>query len=192
MSDQQWFNILTVCTGNICRSPAVEKMLQSGLDAIAPNTFRVNSAGTRALVGLPIESSVASTLQTMAIETSEFSAKQITTELIAEQDLILALTREHRSEIVNIAPSALRKTYTLRELARILPNIKREDKLESIARWTTAVHQSRRLRTANAVDARMDDVVDPYYKDAAVHAQMFDEIHPAVTALLNFERNTVR
>jgi protein-tyrosine phosphatase len=192
MSNQQLFNILMVCTGNICRSPAAERLLQSRLDGVAPNIFRVDSAGTRALVGLPIEINVASRLQTMGIETSGFSAKQITPELIAEQDLILALTREHRSEIVTLAPSALRKTYTLRELARILPNIKREDQESSKTRWTTAVHQSRRLKTANLIDARMDDVVDPYRKDASVHAQMFDEINPAITTLLDFERDGVR
>src|SRR5690606_12746543 len=41
-------NILTVCTGNICRSPLAEAVLASRL---ADLDLRVHSAGTQALVG---------------------------------------------------------------------------------------------------------------------------------------------
>lgn len=40
--------ILTVCTGNICRSPLAAELLASRLD---PQNFIVESAGTSALVG---------------------------------------------------------------------------------------------------------------------------------------------
>ena len=43
------FSILTVCTGNVCRSPAVERLLASKLGP----TVSVASAGTHALVGHP-------------------------------------------------------------------------------------------------------------------------------------------
>ena len=47
--------ILTVCTGNICRSPVAERLLQAGLDQVLPGGFEVPSAGTRAMVGDPIQ-----------------------------------------------------------------------------------------------------------------------------------------
>ena len=40
------FEILTVCTGNICRSPLAEQLLRTRLAPLAP---RVHSAGTRGL-----------------------------------------------------------------------------------------------------------------------------------------------
>ncbi|MEO8284563.1 MAG: hypothetical protein ABI568_14370, partial [Pseudarthrobacter sp.] len=47
--------ILTVCTGNICRSPVAERLLQAGLEQVKPGAFRVRSAGTRAMVGDPVQ-----------------------------------------------------------------------------------------------------------------------------------------
>ncbi|WP_446740540.1 arsenate reductase/protein-tyrosine-phosphatase family protein [Ornithinimicrobium sp. CNJ-824] len=45
--------ILVVCTGNVCRSPLVERLLQQGLDERwGPGAFEVRSAGTGALVDI--------------------------------------------------------------------------------------------------------------------------------------------
>mgnify|MGYP002738687724 CR=1 FL=1 len=44
------YRILTVCTGNVCRSPAAERLLEHTLNP----SVTVRSAGTRALVGEPI------------------------------------------------------------------------------------------------------------------------------------------
>ena len=46
-------NILIVCTGNICRSPLAEKLLQSRLTAAGIPAI-VTSAGTRAMVDHPM------------------------------------------------------------------------------------------------------------------------------------------
>ena len=43
------FTIITVCTGNVCRSPLAEHLLQLELDGIP--SIRVESAGTHALAG---------------------------------------------------------------------------------------------------------------------------------------------
>ncbi len=44
------FKILTVCTGNICRSPLAEGLLRKVLRGLP---VEVSSAGTGALVGVP-------------------------------------------------------------------------------------------------------------------------------------------
>ncbi|WP_170144128.1 hypothetical protein [Calidifontibacter indicus] len=49
MSDAR---ILVVCTGNICRSPYIERVLATQL---AGRGYTVESAGTRALVDYPME-----------------------------------------------------------------------------------------------------------------------------------------
>ena len=58
---EEAFSILTVCTGNICRSPAVERLLTRKLGP----TVSVSSAGTHALVGHPIAEPMASLLRNM-------------------------------------------------------------------------------------------------------------------------------
>ncbi|HSP60467.1 MAG TPA: low molecular weight phosphatase family protein, partial [Ornithinimicrobium sp.] len=48
--------ILVVCTGNVCRSPLVERLLQDGLDERwGTGRFVVRSAGTGALVDHPMD-----------------------------------------------------------------------------------------------------------------------------------------
>ncbi len=47
--------LLTVCTGNVCRSPYAAALLGAGLDWARPGAFRVASAGTPALVGRPVD-----------------------------------------------------------------------------------------------------------------------------------------
>ena len=42
--------ILTVCTGNVCRSPMAAVELDHGLNEISPGGFEVTSAGMHALV----------------------------------------------------------------------------------------------------------------------------------------------
>ena len=47
--------VLTVCTGNICRSPFIERALQAELDrSWGPGVVEVTSAGTGAMVGEPM------------------------------------------------------------------------------------------------------------------------------------------
>jgi len=58
------FSILTVCTGNVCRSPAVERLLSTELGP----TVQVSSAGTHALVGHPISQPMAALLTASGIE----------------------------------------------------------------------------------------------------------------------------
>ena len=60
------FSILTVCTGNVCRSPAVERLLASKLGP----TVSVASAGTHALVGHPISEPMAVLLQNSGVQES--------------------------------------------------------------------------------------------------------------------------
>ena len=59
LMSQEPFSILVVCTGNVCRSPAAERLLASKLGS----TVQVASAGTHALVGQPISEPMAALLR---------------------------------------------------------------------------------------------------------------------------------
>lgn len=187
MSGDAPFRILTVCTGNICRSPMAERLLQSGLDALAPGQFHISSAGVGALVGEPIDARVAGFVRVFGGDSEGFAARQLTPEILAGQDLVLALTREHRGHVVQMAPAFLRKAFTLRELARVLPGIQGDPDLHPSERWRDALRRALRARTANNVDPAQDDVVDPYRRKDEVYQQMVRELAPAVEALVEWE-----
>ncbi|UWX97991.1 low molecular weight phosphatase family protein [Arthrobacter zhaoxinii] len=182
------FRILAVCTGNICRSPMAERLLQAGLDRVAPGEFEVSSAGTGALIGSGIEPHVAGFVNIFGGNSADFSSRQLTPEILQDQDLVLALTRAHRSRIVELAPGLLRRTFTLRELARLLPLVDADPAVGAADRWQAAVAGALRMRSAHPVSPEEDDVVDPYRRSDAVYQQMVRQLAPAVDALLAWER----
>jgi protein-tyrosine phosphatase len=178
--------VLAVCTGNVCRSPAVERLLRQ---AFGPGSgIRVVSAGTGALVGEPIHPPMAALLREAGADAEDFAARGLTEDLVRRGDLVLALTREHRGDVVELAPAAVRRTFTLRELARLAERVD-PGALDAAAGpgATPAARLAALLPLAaaqrSAVPAEQDDVVDPYRQDAAVYRRSFDQITPAVAAI---------
>ena len=112
-------SILAVCTANICRSPAVERLLRAGLD----DSVQVGSAGVRALVGEPIDPPVAGYLTAAGASVAGFAARQVTPTLLNEADLVLTLTKAHRAQVLQLAPAVVRRAYTLLEFTRVLQSL---------------------------------------------------------------------
>lgn len=112
--------VLMVCTGNIGRSPMMERIMKRSLEGrgVAP-VFDVTSAGTWGQQGHEMEPGALLALTELGIDASGFSASPLTDDAVASADLVLVATREHRSEVVNLVPSAVRRTFTVHELARI-------------------------------------------------------------------------
>ncbi|WP_247828503.1 low molecular weight phosphatase family protein [Arthrobacter antioxidans] len=176
------FRILAVCTGNICRSPMTERLLQAGLDERYPGQFVVESAGTGALAGNPIDPQIAGLVRRFGGTADNFSARQLTPEILREVDLVLALTRAHRSRVVETVPAMLRKTFTLREFARILPHLTLDEALPPADRWRAALPRALRARASHTAP-ELDDVVDPYRRSDEVYRQMVAQIIPPLRTL---------
>lgn len=181
------FRILAVCTGNICRSPMVERLLQSSFATIAPGEFELSSAGTGALVGAPIDAQVAGLVRVFNGNPEGFRARQLSEGILSNQDLILTLTREHRSRAIEMSPSLLRKTFTLREFARVLATVDGDQSLDGPRRWRALLPKVVRARSAHPSDPSHDDVVDPYRRPDEVYQQMVRELVPSVQSIVAWE-----
>jgi protein-tyrosine phosphatase len=177
------FSILAVCTGNVCRSPAVERLLGARLGP----TVSVRSAGTHALVGHPISEPMAELLVRSGIEeTQPFEARRLSEKYLKEADLVLPLTRAQRGLVVELWPGAVRRTFTLREFARLLSQVD----LSSLPagppaerlRAAIPMVAAQRRRIWNSTD---DDVVDPFRLMAQVYTQSFREITMAVDTIVD-------
>lgn len=167
--------ILTVCTGNICRSPYMERVLAHEL---APLGVEVRSAGTGALAGRPIDPGSAALLEARGIDTSGYAARQLTVEMVEQADLVLTATREHRRLVVQEAPSALRRVFAVLDFADLCEGLDPAD----VARAPGANLVARLVAAAGArrasVPARQDDaadVVDPYQRNWQVFQKMADQ-----------------
>jgi protein-tyrosine phosphatase len=102
-----------------------------------------------------------------------------------EADLVLALTRAQRSLVVDLWPPAVRRTFTLREFARLLGQVDPSalphgTPSERLRVAMPLVVATRGLRRTSAED---DDVIDPYRLSDEVYAASFAEIAAAVKAI---------
>ncbi|MBU2869197.1 low molecular weight protein-tyrosine-phosphatase [Colwellia sp. E2M01] len=107
-------SILVVCAGNICRSPTGEYLLKAKLNAKdANNNIKVTSAGLTALVDKGAEATATSIALTNNIDMSAHKARQLSSTLIAENDLILVMEDRHLTDLLGQYPQARGKTFLL-------------------------------------------------------------------------------
>ena len=185
--------ILTVCTGNICRSPVAERLLQAGLDEVQPGAFEVRSAGTRAMVGDPVQPPSAEIIRSYGGTPDGFAARQLTPKLLKDADLVLAMTTQHRGAVMQMDPSLLKRTFTIREFARMLQVLEQRDAPAAVADlpafWRGLPARAAAVRhLALAPEASDNDVIDPYRRGQEQYNQMEDELAPAIQTILRFAR----
>ncbi|MEO9649009.1 MAG: low molecular weight protein-tyrosine-phosphatase [Sulfitobacter pontiacus] len=101
-------SILCVCTGNICRSPVAEAALREALPDVA-----VTSAGLHALVGRDINTDSAEAAREQGILLLPHAARQFTSQLGEQAELILVMDQDHRDEIIRRWPQFSGKTMLL-------------------------------------------------------------------------------
>lgn len=206
--------ILTVCTGNICRSPVAERLLQAGLDQVLPGGFEVRSAGTRAMVGDPVQPLSADIIRTFGGTADGFAARQLSGKILRKVDLVLTMTSGHRGEVLQLDASLLKRTFTIREFARMLDVLEEREghggegagESEAAGHGQAALLNGEKI-TANtklwrklparaasvrhlalAPEAGDNDVVDPYRRSPEYYRQMEDELAPSIISILRFAR----
>lgn len=166
------FSILAVCTANICRSPLMELSLSG---ALSHADFEVASAGVRGWDAQPMETMAAMEAKRLGLAPEQFRSRRVTAHLVASADLILTATRQHRSEVLGLAPSAIRRSFTLREFAALLDLVDDAD-----ASPREVVAQAAIKRSLAPADI---DVDDPYRQEPQVHRGIADQIAAATAKI---------
>lgn len=105
--------ILTVCTGNICRSPIAEAVLRTALSTFSDQPPVLSSAGLHAMVGHGIDADTVRAAQARGIVLHDHAARQFDSDIGRENDLILVMETHHRQEIGARWPHLLGKTFVL-------------------------------------------------------------------------------
>jgi protein-tyrosine phosphatase len=182
-----------------------ERLLQAGLDQVLPGGFEVRSAGTRALVGDPVQPLSADIIRTFGGTSEGFAARQLTGKVLHKVDLVLAMSSAHRGEVLQLDASLLKRTFTIREFARMLDVLEdREgqgaqagpgigfigDRISANTElWRSLPARAASVRHLSlAPEATDNDVIDPYRRSADYYRQMEDELAPAIISILRFAR----
>jgi protein-tyrosine phosphatase len=144
------------------------------LACAAPGSVEAGSAGVSALVGEPIDHGTAVVLSEIGLDPSRHRARQFEPYMAAGVDLILTAERLHRDLVVQSAPSAHRRTFALKEFARLVSRTGPGDPRE-IVRAAAQVRGE-----LGAVPTEEDDIPDGYRLEVPAVRRIAREIAHAV------------
>lgn len=108
--------VLAVCSGNICRSPLAAALIRNTVGTAGDSRILVSSAGTTAVEGLPATKEMEDIAAEWGLDLSKHSARQITTEIAEDADLILTVSPAHSDYVCSLLQDDCGKVRLLGEL----------------------------------------------------------------------------
>lgn len=193
------FRILTVCSGNLCRSPQAEQLLRTRIPAAFGRAtvpaLEVSSAGTVARDGDFMDKHAAAEGARLGVQdTFLHQARRITERHVEEADLILGMAREHRGAAASLVPRANRRVFTLVEFARIIEALARGDFDVDVAPLSHdgfSAFMRRVVEVAVTVRGLMPtpesqsdlDIEDPYRLELEVYRRSADAVQEQVATI---------
>ncbi|RFA08325.1 hypothetical protein B7R54_03115 [Subtercola boreus] len=182
---------MTVCSGNICRSPLAEGLLRKGLSGVEGIT--VSSAGTIAGEGDPVTEQTLEIGREFGVDLGGHRARYLLEPMVTDADLLFAMSRSHRRAIVELVPRKVSTTFTLREFARLADAVPDAeftraatgheflaDRLRAVVRVVAGM----RGQVDQPADPTDDDVVDPYRRSGETYRLSASQLVPAVDTVI--------
>ncbi|MCS5723081.1 low molecular weight phosphatase family protein [Herbiconiux sp. CPCC 203407] len=180
------FSVLTVCTGNICRSPLAEQILRARLADVTALEFA--SAGTYAGEGDAMTAQASALSARFGGAPEAHRARYLTEQIVGASDLVFAMARSHRREIVELVPRKVGVTFTLREFARLSADVA-DTEIAAVAERgvspraglaeVVAFVASRKGQIGPPASTEDDDVIDPYRRSDSTYERSAAQLVPA-------------
>lgn len=165
--------LLFVCTANINRSPMAAALLRQRLDE-AGLDGQIASAGVLE-PGHPASPHAVATMAARGIDLRAHRTRRLSAEDVLGADLMLGMERRHVRAAAVLAPSALPKAFTLKEMVRRALAVGQRLPGEPLAAWIARVGEGRDTSVL-ARDDDQDTVADPLGGDLAAYEACADEL----------------
>jgi protein-tyrosine phosphatase len=130
------------------------------------------------VIAHPIHRDAALILEKLGGEVSNFAARQLTSRIASDADLVLTMTRAHRDTVLELAPRQLHKTFTLSEAAQLVSECNAQTVADLAAlRPQLAAHKS-------------VDIPDPIGQSKEAFATVGSQIADLLPAILELCRRS--
>jgi protein-tyrosine phosphatase len=180
------YSILFICTGNICRSPAAERLFAAGLRGDAQ--VGVSSAGTLGLTGHGIDRPTALALRELGVDPDGHTARRLSAPIVTAADLILTASAEHRAAVLHEQPLKLNRSFTLREFQRLAASLPAAESgglapaTDELRARVALIAAERGLHSPVAAGA--DDIADPFGASVDVARRCVAQLAELVDSIL--------
>ena len=104
-----------MCSGNTCRSPIAKVLAEAALSRAKMDDWLVDSAGLSAFVGQSASGDAYAVARDLGLDLSLHQSKPLSPESLAEADLVLVMTDNHKQAILAQVPHIAGKLHTLKE-----------------------------------------------------------------------------
>jgi protein-tyrosine phosphatase len=183
------FEILFVSTGNVCRSPLAERIVEHELDVAlgaGAGAFRVASAGTWGHDGAAMEPHARQVLVERGVRHTGFVARELLPEHLTVADLVLTGSAEQRHQVTLLDAHSVARAFTLREFARLAEDVDTRNLPESApARARELVARVAARRAQIGAQPVEDDIADPYGAPLHLFRLCAEEISECLDAFVN-------
>jgi len=162
---ERTIEVLTLCTGNACRSPMAAALLARHLAARRVDAV-VRSAGTRAWA----QGATALTQDAMreyGVDLAAHRNAQLDAAVLARADLVLVMTRDHVAMAVARCPAVEPRAFLVGELARLGTRVGPPARDEPVRDWAGRVAAAR--PPGRPIGRAGEEVADPVGEPLAVH-----------------------
>lgn len=109
--------VLFVCTGNTCRSPMAEYYFRRLASLAKAEDIETGSAGIYACTGNTMSAAGIMALRRYGIDGVDFRSRKLTPYLMAESDLVVAMTGDHLEYLQYMYPDDADKCRLLMDYA---------------------------------------------------------------------------